>query len=526
VRRHRSAGLALAATLTTVLLTSTATAATAAPVLAAKAGSGSTKAGAAPAPTPGAPGAGDPYFPKYGNGGYDVSHYRIAVSYNPAQDMVTGTTTIIARSTKALSRFNLDLALTPRSVKVNGVAAGFGKNGGELVVTPAAPLAQGAAMSVTVTYGGIPSSVTLNGINPWVRTPTGAVAVGQPEIAAWWFPSNDHPSDKATFDVSLTVPSALKGISNGILSGISTSGARSTWHWVENKPMATYLAFMAVGKYSLSQGKSAKGIPYYTAIAENVAPWAADIRTSLARTPKIVDWLSGVWGPYPFNSTGGLVPDADFGYALENQTRPIYTRSFWQGGPDEYVIVHENAHQWFGDSVSLSQWKDIWLNEGFATFNEWYYSEHLGEGSGADIFNFLYTKTPDNDSFWDLPIGDPGPAALFDIAVYDRGAMTLQALRNRLGDPTFFQVLRNWVAENKYGNGSVEDFIALAEHNSGEDLTSFFQAWLFTAAKPAATAENGIDSAGRVTAGARRAEPASLAKIRATHQLLAGRGGQ
>ena len=234
----------------------------------------------------------------------------------------------------------------------------------------------------------------------------------------------------------------------------------------------------------------------------------------------MINFESRHWGRYPFDALGGVAPAADFGFALENQTRPVYTRGFWRDGSNIYVIVHELAHQWYGDSVSVHSWKDIWLNEGFASFTEWLWSEKHGDGTGKELFQSYYDYYKDNADFWTVKIGNPGAHNEFNGAVYDRGAMTLQALRTRIGSPAFFTTMRTWAADRKYGNGSVRQFIRLAERVSGKDLTSFFDAWLYSPTRPAATRANGFpaDFAGRSTA--RSARPASWGKLRDARRLL------
>jgi aminopeptidase N len=179
----------------------------------------------------------------------------------------------------------------------------------------------------------------------------------------------------------------------------------------------------------------------------------------------------------------------DAGFALENQTRPVYSPVFWEFGGGDDVVVHEIAHQWYGDHVAVEQWDDIWLNEGFASYAEWMWHEHEGIETAQEVFDFFYEATPPDDPFWELEIGDPGPDQLFDEPVYVRGAMTLHALRTEVGDRAFFRILRTWAAGD--GNGSTAEFVALAERVSGSQLDDLFEAWLFTGSRPdvAATAD-------------------------------------
>ncbi|MET1015925.1 MAG: M1 family aminopeptidase, partial [Leifsonia flava] len=226
----------------------------------------------------------------------------------------------------------------------------------------------------------------------------------------------------------------------------------------------------------------------WIATSEGPAPIGDQVSASLAREPEVIGFLSAQFGPYPFDEAGGIVDDLEgIGFALENQTRPIYDQSFFSGTPEQGdgVVVHELAHQWFGDDVALKRWSDIWLNEGFATYAEWLWAEHEGYADPQAYFDDLYS-IPADDDFWSLTIGDPGPDAIFDGAVYDRGAMTVHALRLTVGDDAFFDILQTWTRERSGGNGTTAQFIALAESISGTDLDGLFTAWLFTGEKPMA----------------------------------------
>ncbi|MBU2666896.1 M1 family metallopeptidase [Actinoplanes bogorensis] len=431
---------------------------------------------------PGAPGIGDSYYPDYGNGGYDVDHYDIRLRYQPATDELSGTTTITARATQDLSRFDLDFVLDAQSVLVDGRPAAFSRQGDhELVVTPARPLRRGHPMTVRVTYSGVPSTEVDPGYSAWFRTPDGAVAAGEPEEAWWWFPSNDHPADKARFDISVTVPDGVEALSNGTLHRRPAAAGWTTWSWHSAHPMATYLAFLAIGQYDVEQKGSS--IVAYSQLLTPALEAAA--RASVGRTAEIIDWESSIFGPYPFETSGGVVtPPGVLPYSLETQTRPTYGTSPFRRGPDAHVIVHENAHQWFGDSVSLTRWQDIWLNEGFATYAEWLWSEHVGEVTAQQTFDEYYDGFPDDDTVWTLPLGDPG-VPVITPEIYFRGPMLLQELRVTVGDPAFFRILRAWPAAHRYGNATTAQFIALSERIAGRDLGAFFQAWLYTPSKPA-----------------------------------------
>ncbi|WP_064744123.1 M1 family metallopeptidase [Actinomadura oligospora] len=442
-----------------------------------------------PAAGPGAPGAGDPYYPDYGNGGYDVSHYGLKLRYQPETDRLDGVATLKARATQGLTRFNLDFGLSVSKVTVDGRPAKFTAEGAhELVITPPKALRKGGEFTTVVTYGGVPSSVKINGFTSWQRTTTGGVAANEPEVAWWWYPSNDHPRDKATFDVSVTVPDDHQAISNGVSTGVRSKGGWTTYGWRENRPQATYLATLAVGKFDTVKGRTPNGLPYEYAIASDLpAATKADALTSLKRTPEILKWESSLFGRYPFDAVGGTVPNTKAGFAIETQTRPFYSPKFFaKGKPNYSVVVHENAHQWFGDNVSVHDWKDIWLNEGFATYAEWLWADHTGESTAQKEADKVYDAHPAGDAWWDLLPGDPGAKDPFADQVYDRGALAVHAIRLRVGDKAFFKALRTWQARKGGGDATIAQFVRHVEKVSGKNIDDVIKTWLYTAGRPAA----------------------------------------
>ncbi len=441
-------------------------------------------------------GLGDSYFPAYGNSGYRVGHYDVRVAFDPRTERLRGTTRIQARATERLTRFHLDLVLRASRVTVNGERARYSQGPHELVVRPASPVRAGHRLHVTVRYAGKPGARTVHGYTPWVTTRDGAVAVGEPESAAWWFPSNDHPSDKASFEVRVTAPASKQVVSNGVLVAKHGAGDRATWHWRSKTPMATYLAFITVGDYQVQRGRAA-GHPYVYAVSKALRPRVRQFALrGLHYTDDATRFLSNQWGRYPFGQIGGVVPGPvtshNFGYALETQTRPVYAPTMFEGGASRSLVVHEMAHQWFGDAVSVRRWKHVWLNEGVATYSEWLWSGHHGGDTADQYFHRYYDNLGPQNGFWKLRIGDPGPGRMFNDRVYQRGAMTAHALRTRIGDRDFFTTMRRWVHDNADGLGTTEELKGLAERVSGEQLDGLFRAWLQTAQKPAATRANGV----------------------------------
>jgi aminopeptidase N len=432
----------------------------------------------------GADGLGDAYYPKAGNGGYDVSSYDLDLRYDPGTDVLSGTAVITARATANLNRFNLDfVGLKADKVTVADADAVAEQSGAELVVTPPANIVQGTQFVVKVQYGGVPKGYedrTLGDVG-FLHTDDGALAIGEPEVAATWFPVNDHPRDKATYTIKIAAPDGLSALSNGLLKDKKSAGGFTTWTWSVTKPMASYLATVVIGNYRL-QETTHDGKPVLLAVDSSLP---ADVDRQMTRTAEVIDYLASRFGPYPFDAMGGIViDDQRIRFALENQTRPLYAPSFFDANTDgAWVLVHELAHQWYGDSVSVNDWKEIWLNEGFATYAEWLWFEDKGQRTAQHTFDGYYAQA--QPEVWQVKTGDPGQPDLFDnFGVYIRGAMTLHALRVTVGDAAFFAILKAWAAEKADKNATTPEFIALAERISGKQLDQLFQDWLYGTTRP------------------------------------------
>ncbi|WP_369260344.1 M1 family metallopeptidase [Streptomyces sp. R35] len=436
---------------------------------------------------PGASGVRDPYFPKMGNGGYDVSHYGLTLSYDPRRKHLDGTAEITARATQNLSAFHLDLkGLDVESVTVEGKAARWNRAGQELTVRPHEDLDKGETFRATVRYSGTPETITDPDTSEegWLRTADGAVGLGEPTGSMAWFPGNHHPSDKASYDIRITVPEGLKAVSNGELMSETTAKGRRTFDWHTAEPMASYVATLAIGEYKISRSTTENGLPVYVAVDPTQVKASKKV---LAQIPEIMDWEEYNFGPYPFSSTGAIVDRGDdAGYALETQTRP-----FFPGAPDTKTLVHELAHQWYGDSVTPESWQDMWLNEGFATYAEWLWQEDHDGDTADEIFNSLYKgdyydDPADNKAVWAFPPAKPTSAAhISDSPVYERGAMVLHKIRQAVGDDTFYDIIQGWAAVHRHGNADTDDFTAYVEKMApDQDFGEIWKDWLYGEGKP------------------------------------------
>ena len=387
------------------------------------------------------------------------------------------------RATQALDRFNLDLTgLEVESLDVDGVAATFDHQGHELVVSPSEPIDEGHDFLVRVVYGGVPEPVDSESLGQvgWTTSEDGDVFVlSQPEGASTWFPANDHPIDKARFNVAVTVPEGLEVASNGVLleQEVTADGARR-WAFEAASPMAPYLVTVVIGELVFQEAPGPEGVIVRNAFAEALAD---DAMFDFGRTPEMLVAFNEMFGPYPFDVAGAVVVDEFTGVALETQTMSLFGAEIVDGERGgESIVAHELAHQWFGDSVSVARWQDIWLNEGFATYAQWLWDEHLGVATADDTARGLADAMDDDGSGLALPPpGDPGPDRLFAGSVYQRGALTVHALRLTVGDEAFFEILRTWTSEYADDSATTADFIEVAERVSGQSLDELFDAWLY-----------------------------------------------
>jgi aminopeptidase N len=454
-------------------------------------------ANAAERPSPGAAGLGDRLFPQLGNGGYDVQHYDISLSY--AGTSIDGTVTIGAKATQVLSRFDLDFAGDGvGSVTVDGAPATFKRSREELVITPATPLAKGKPFTVTVSHytahARQPSGSNLLA-NAFVRTPDGTATLPQPAGAHVFLPSNDHPRDKATFTFRLDVPDGVTAVANGELESQSSANGRTTFVYQQKQPMAAELTQLAVGHYQVID----RGVQDGVHVRDVVEP--SMLAQAQAHLPAELDhlaWLTKRLGPYPFGTYGSFVTAAAIGGSLETQTLSFFPRDLF--APSQYdnvdtTMLHELAHQWFGDSVSPREWSDVWLNEGHASYYEWAYgAEHGGmraaSGFIADTFDGAakYWYALGDTYRHDIePVAKPKDGDvhhLFSSQQYRGGALVLYALRQKVGERTFEKIEREWVTRYAGRSASTADYIALASKVSRRNLDRFLRDWLYGTKTP------------------------------------------
>jgi aminopeptidase N len=468
-------------------------------------------AGLAAAPTahaatfsPGARTGGDALFPQIGNGGYDAQHYALNLRYAVSSMVLRGTATMTAVATQDLSQFSMDLQhLGVTRVTVDGVRARFTqpRDDTKVIVTPATGIPAGTAFTVVTRYGGTEQPV----IDPdgsregWVADPTrGAVVVAEPIGAQGWFPDNNVPSDKASFEVTMTVPDGWDVLGSGALVSQHRRGGLATYHWSEKHPIPTYLASVAIGHYDRSASELDRAVPEVNAVDTTFDRREA-IGVRLRQVAQMIGFYASWYGVgYPWETMGGIVPRQSVGYSLETVTKPTYAITTKQDtrGPSLATISHENAHMWFGDLVTLGQWKDIWLNEGMTEFSSWIWQERFDQGTPTpDLFADLYAHNRGHPKFWSIPPAAPPTAAdIFDSdAMYDRGAMVMEAIREIAGEPVFLAIQHTWLTQHAFANVTTEQYIALVESMTDKPAArwvEFFRQWLYTPGKPTMTPAN------------------------------------
>jgi aminopeptidase N len=437
--------------------------------------------------------AADPYTLQHGSLAYRVERYELDLDCALGSNRLSGRAVLRCVALEDLQQIVLDLVgLKASKVLVDGKKAPkFGVRGEHLVITAKERLKPGQAFTVDVRYDGNPRPRRgLWGEVGWEELTDGVLVAGQPNGAASWFPCNDHPRHKSSYLISVTTDDNYRAICNGRLISRSRKSSRETWVYEQLEPMPTYLATVQIGRYELlplgGDGRAtaehrAPAVPQYAAVT---APMAAEALEGLARQREMMRTFVDCFGPYPFQEYTAVVAEDELEIPLEAQTLSIFGRNHmsleWES---QRLIAHELSHQWFGNSLTVSSWKDIWLHEGFACYAEWIWSEEAGVLDVSARAKAAWQKLDGEAK--DLMVGDPGPKLMFDDRVYKRGALALHAVRTACGDEAFFGLLRQWTTDFKHGSVSTADFVATADRCvPGLDCASVLEPWLYRRALP------------------------------------------
>ena len=421
----------------------------------------------------------DDFFPTFGNLGIDVRHYALRLDVKGKARELAGRATIDITATRRLAKFSLDLSnLTVTKVTIDGVAARFVQTPGKLTITPAAAIAKGERFTATIVYGGVPATIpdptaddpsSLPGLG-WSKYQGTSYVVSEPVGAGTWYPVNDEPTDKATYRFTVIVDEPLVAVANGVPVSVTDLGTRRRYLWEQRQPMASYLAITDVDTYRLERRTSRSGVPIRNYLTDDTP---ADSVAALRQTSAMMSFIEDLIGPYPFDGYGAvMVDDPNLFYALETQAMSTFQSSF----VDELTVMHELAHQWFGNAVTVAQWRDLWLAEGFATYFEFLW-EYRGDQVGFDqamgrLHAFVVQEGVG-------PAVVSRPQDLFALNTYYRGALTLEALRLTVGDAKFKRILRAWYRTYRNKNATSQDFIDLAAGIGGPSVRPVLRAWLY-----------------------------------------------
>ncbi|WHT22177.1 M1 family metallopeptidase [Crossiella sp. CA-258035] len=447
-------------------------------------------ASAAPDPAPGSAGLGDRLLPGLGNGGYDAEEYTVDFRFEPGVTTMAGRTAMTARATAALSRFNLDFAGgVVHEVRVDGRRAGFRTEGEELVITPDRPLRAGRAFRTEVRYTTdrsvkLPSPVDETA--GWGNTADGGFALwAQPDRAHQFFPVNDHPSDKARFTYRVDAPEGWTVVANGIRTGERTGGGRTVVTHTTRHPITSQVAQLAVGKLDLVTGTGPHGLPLRSAVA---AGHLDRVRPALAKISGHLSWLEGKIGRrFPLETYGVLAIDGHRPTqteALENPTLSTFLASGLANLEQaEPVLVHEAAHQWFGNSISFRGYDDVWLSEGFATYLGQLWEQEHGGQSVPEVLRRIYGADQEARTALGSIVVSKEPNGIFGLARAG-GALVVYALRQAAGEQTFQRILQAFLDQYRDAGASTADFERVVAETGGPELAAVLRDWLHSPATP------------------------------------------
>ena len=422
----------------------------------------------------------DPLYRRFGNPAVDVLHYGLRLRWQPARRVLTGTATIDLRMAEAADEVRLDFGdpLRVDKVSVDGRSAQASHPGHDLVVRTGR-LQRGDRLRLVVTYHGRPEPIRAPTTRPdlvtvgfTVERDGSAWTLQEPYGALTWYPVNDHPSDKALYDITVTVPNGWAGIANGLLVSRSQRAGTTTYRWRARDPIASYLTTIGIGRYRYESDTGPHGLP----VNYWVLPGDEYFLTAARQTPELISWLEERLGPYPFETVGVMGVDSRSG--METQTLVTISPRV-----PAAVLLHEYAHQWYGDSVTPRTWDDLWLNEGFAFYLDWVYADDQG---GISLRASAREARHQDQRLRNMygPPGDYDPRQFASYNVYSSGALMLYELRQRLGADVFDRLLRQWPQEHRYENVDRETYVAWVEQKTGEDVSAFVDRWLTSPTTP------------------------------------------
>lgn len=432
----------------------------------------------------------DPYFPTHGDARYRVHRYELALDYRPGPNRLAGSARLSAvTGGETLREFALDLAeFRIGRVLVDGKAAHYTHRAGKLRIRPTKALVAGAAFTVEVHYSGNPKPVRSQwGGLGWEELTDGALVASQPIGAPSWYPCNDRPADKASYQISITTPSPYTVVVGGRLLTRTTRASSTTWVYEQAAPTSSYLVTVSIGQYTTvrlidptESLEPSRPVPQTAYLPARLLP---DFTHDFGRQTRMLPFFEGLFGPYPFGEYAVVIADEELDVPVEAQGTATFGTNHVDGlRTSERLVAHELAHQWFGNSVTISEWRHIWLNEGFAKYAEWLWSEYAGGRTVAEhaaVAHALLAGLPQ-----DLRLADPGMKLMFDDRLYERGGLTVHALRCALGDHAFFRMVKDWAAIHRHGVVGTAEFTTHARHYADGPLDDFFDAWLREPALP------------------------------------------
>ncbi|MFG1689023.1 M1 family metallopeptidase [Nonomuraea sp. NPDC049269] len=412
------------------------------------------------------------YFPSHGDLRYGVAQYDLTLKYRVSTNWLDGTALLSVVAHEPLDGLDLDFGqFRVAGVTVDGVSARYTHRDGKLRVALPWTLHVGATAAVEVRYTGSPRPVrSVWGGLGWEELTDGALVASQPIGAPSWFPCNDQPGDKAPYRITVTTASPYQVIANGLLVHKYRSAGTTTWVYEQPEPMASYLASVQIGRYQFSDVGGTR--------LAHPPRLGTRVRHDFGRQDQMMALFVDRFGPYPFAAGTVVVADDDLDIPIEAQGMAIFGRNHVDGRRGhERLVAHELAHQWFGNSLTVASWQDIWLHEGFATYAEWLWSQASG-GPTADELAGRWRRRLEILP-QDFVLGDPSPALLFDDRVYKRGALTLHAIRRKLGDQAFFLILRAWTDTHRHGNVTTDAFIAHVGRYADPSVVPLLCSWLY-----------------------------------------------